>query len=504
MGKMKYVSSMRLARGAVFLTLAGVGLAAVSPRILAEQPTTHSDSQNSTTFWRKELPREVYLGNRLDGLAGTGKPGDPYDASTAERFDGVLARYSEAGLQDVTFRLAPGVYRTRGCWKGWKSPWYPQDGWAFVGSGMGNTTIKLDRITYHPGTDYPEISVLTLMRGDRDLERCEVRDLTLDGSFSDFGSDLAEDFQVPAKDQTVTISVTKSEWARDHIGKLAYLQRREDNKPVGIFRIQDVPDASHIVLLSEGEKKYETNLPTGSPVMAKSRVYVGPALCVAGLWMAAKSCRVTRVRVTNVARPIYEGGIGILVGHATSHGSKIFPGGNQVTDCRVDGTWGRFGWLMAALSNDPALPVSCVWIGNQLAGNGHDIQGFGGYSWGDCLIQGNVVRGVVSAVYCDTGKSSRNSILSNVFADVHMGVAYGGSGRYWQWVICGNTIRASRNGIEGYGNTDGLVAAGNIMELLSPEAKAFNIAEQDVPLDRFENNVIIPFGTQKHPPQGVR
>lgn len=444
-----------------------------------------------------DLPREAFLAVRADGHPGSGSAGDPFDASTAEKFDGVLARYSQAGVAGVTFRLAPGVYRTRGCWKGWQSAWHAHDGWSFVGAGMGNTTIKLDRITYADGTDYPEMTVLTLSREQKNLAGCEVRDLTIDGSFSDFGGFLAEDFLMPGPGQVVAVTLKDSRWARAHAGKLITILRRRDRSSLGIFRLTDVLDSRRIGLRAVVDKRFEPHPPAGARVVAAEGIYVAPALCVSGLWLPAKNARATRVRVTNVARPIYEGPVGIAVGYNFADGENLPARGNQVTECQVDTTWGRFGWLMATFSNDARNPASCVWSGNQLFGNGHDIQGFGGYGWGHSLIQGNTVADVSAAVYCDTWLSPGNVIAGNVFRNVDVGLALGGGDSYPDWVLAGNVMRVRWRGAESYGNAPGLTISGNVIELAAPAARDVSIAPSDLPQSRVENNTTIPFTGRK-------
>jgi hypothetical protein len=52
----------------------------------------------------------IYLAVRTDGIAGTGTASDPFDASTPDKYDQLLATFS----QNTIFNYAPGTYQTTG------------------------------------------------------------------------------------------------------------------------------------------------------------------------------------------------------------------------------------------------------------------------------------------------------------------------------------------------------------------------------------------------------
>ncbi|MBV8533845.1 MAG: hypothetical protein JO207_08585 [Verrucomicrobia bacterium] len=56
------------------------------------------------------VARDIYLAVRGDARSGSGSPQDPFDASTAARYDAILARF-RAG---TNFHYAAGIYETRG------------------------------------------------------------------------------------------------------------------------------------------------------------------------------------------------------------------------------------------------------------------------------------------------------------------------------------------------------------------------------------------------------
>src|SRR6266481_1922788 len=62
---------------------------------------THTQAQTLTN---------IYLAVRHDGIAGTGTASNPFDASTAAKYDRLLATYS----QNTIFHYAAGTYQTTG------------------------------------------------------------------------------------------------------------------------------------------------------------------------------------------------------------------------------------------------------------------------------------------------------------------------------------------------------------------------------------------------------
>src|ERR1700674_172086 len=55
----------------------------------------------------------IYLAVRHDGISGSGTASNPFDASTAAKYDLLLATHS----QNTIFNYAPGTYQTTG----WRS-----------------------------------------------------------------------------------------------------------------------------------------------------------------------------------------------------------------------------------------------------------------------------------------------------------------------------------------------------------------------------------------------
>ncbi len=123
--------------------------------LLLMAPSRGSDSQ-----------RTVYLGIRTDGAPGRGTPDDPFNASTASRFDLLMQHIAANTL--IVFK--PGIYFT---WGG--DGFSLKPGWHIQGAGMGRTTIKL--LGHHaPGQKHGHF--VSLSRTDD----VQISNLTCDGN----------------------------------------------------------------------------------------------------------------------------------------------------------------------------------------------------------------------------------------------------------------------------------------------------------------------------------
>ncbi|HEY9172196.1 MAG TPA: hypothetical protein VI136_07935, partial [Verrucomicrobiae bacterium] len=111
--------------------------------------------------------REVWIAFRTDDVHGSGTENDPYDGSTAERFDARML----ATPANTTIRIGPGVFETRG-YNG-ISGWQPKSGQKIFGSGINVTVLKLVSAS-SSGLGYHVIG------GDSFLTSFEASDFTVD------------------------------------------------------------------------------------------------------------------------------------------------------------------------------------------------------------------------------------------------------------------------------------------------------------------------------------
>jgi hypothetical protein len=82
--------------------------------------------------------REVWIAKRTDGVAGAGTPNDPYDGSTYQKFDALMASFGNY----TRINLGPGEYQTHGYAEG-AAAWQAKPGMKIIGAGMEATTLKL-------------------------------------------------------------------------------------------------------------------------------------------------------------------------------------------------------------------------------------------------------------------------------------------------------------------------------------------------------------------------
>jgi hypothetical protein len=88
-------------------------------------------------------PFEIWIAQRTDGLKGSGTLNDPYDGTTATRFDAVMN-----GLAGPTLvHLGPGTFQTKGYSDDVSGGWQMRPGMRIVGSGMQATTLKIVNAT---------------------------------------------------------------------------------------------------------------------------------------------------------------------------------------------------------------------------------------------------------------------------------------------------------------------------------------------------------------------
>src|SRR6185312_4627172 len=119
----------------------------------------------------------VWIAYRTDGVKGSGTQNDPYDGSTATRFDSLMSGFAP----NTTVHLGPTTtsnpFQTTGFWinndGSTGSGWEPKAGMKIIGSGIEVTTLKLVNAsggalyfaighTFTTSVDYFEASDLTI------------------------------------------------------------------------------------------------------------------------------------------------------------------------------------------------------------------------------------------------------------------------------------------------------------------------------------------------------
>ncbi|MBV8176629.1 MAG: hypothetical protein JO151_18975 [Verrucomicrobia bacterium] len=115
------------------------------------------------------IAKDIYLAVRQDGRKGSGSAQDPFDASSAAKYDAILARFRE----DANFFYSPGIYETTGGRYRIRPTANPHC--HHFGAGVARTIIRL------VGASHPtEEGTIFYADYDSTVEGFELHDLRLD------------------------------------------------------------------------------------------------------------------------------------------------------------------------------------------------------------------------------------------------------------------------------------------------------------------------------------
>ncbi|HEV2988922.1 MAG TPA: hypothetical protein VG759_10800 [Candidatus Angelobacter sp.] len=177
---------------------------------LAQNPATNTGDQKivqlSSDCTLKELPKgfsRIFIafnpvGSRKASAnsgasGGSGTLNDPYDGSTAEKFDGILRSRSEASQQNLIVCIGPGTYQTEGTYdfiinlphktaRGFTL----NKNWKIHGAGVDRTILKLIGFVPNPpgGNKGTGVGVVFSTFGDG-ASGIEISDLSIDDNYSE-------------------------------------------------------------------------------------------------------------------------------------------------------------------------------------------------------------------------------------------------------------------------------------------------------------------------------
>ncbi|MGA9798330.1 MAG: hypothetical protein WBQ68_04940 [Terriglobales bacterium] len=134
----------------------------------------------------------IFIAYRNDGKSGAGTASDPFDGSTAEKFDSLLRSRSEAGLTHLMVCLGPGTFQTEGSRdyvlgeghhdKKQLAGFTVNQGWKIHGAGVDQTVLQLTDLYFDTATGkYFGEEIITTY--DLNSYGVEISDLTLDANF---------------------------------------------------------------------------------------------------------------------------------------------------------------------------------------------------------------------------------------------------------------------------------------------------------------------------------
>jgi hypothetical protein len=149
----------------------------------------------------------IFISYRADGKLGTGTALDPFDGSTAQRFDALLRTRSESGMTNLVVCIGPGTFQTEGehdhvvgvghLDKAQSSGFTVNRGWRVHGTSADQTILKLADL-------YLDTSAGAYLLGriidtyNLDSYGVEVSDFTLDDNYPALKLQYKKDLQLEA------------------------------------------------------------------------------------------------------------------------------------------------------------------------------------------------------------------------------------------------------------------------------------------------------------------
>lgn len=134
----------------------------------------------------------IYIAYRADARSGTGTASDPFDGSTAQKFDTLLRTRSENGVTNLVVCIDSGTFQTEGVHdylmgvghlnKTQAGGFTVNRGWRVHGAGMDRTILKLADLYLDPSTGRYLVGRI-INTYDLDSHGVEVSDLTLDDNY---------------------------------------------------------------------------------------------------------------------------------------------------------------------------------------------------------------------------------------------------------------------------------------------------------------------------------
>jgi hypothetical protein len=149
----------------------------------------------------------IFIAYRSDKQSGTGAAADPFDGSSAQKFDTLLRSRSEAGVTNLVVCIGPGTFQTEGVHDyvvgvGHLDKTQPRGftvnrGWKIHGVAADRTVLKLSDLYFDASTGKYAVGRLVSTFGF-DSDHVEVSDLTLDDNYPDLKSKYKTDLQLEA------------------------------------------------------------------------------------------------------------------------------------------------------------------------------------------------------------------------------------------------------------------------------------------------------------------
>src|ERR1041385_4563936 len=137
----------------------------------------------------------VWIAYRTDGVAGSGTQNDPYDGSTAAKFDAIMNSLSPNTAVHLGPATSTNPFTTTGFWTtsdgSTGSGWQAKAGMKIIGSGIDVTTLKLTGATDPSGSLTRHYFAIGHALSSTTIDCFEVSDLTIDCNLAQTGTKFA-------------------------------------------------------------------------------------------------------------------------------------------------------------------------------------------------------------------------------------------------------------------------------------------------------------------------
>ncbi len=165
--------------------------------IVNPTPTpTPTPTPNPTAAPSPISAQEIWIAVRTDNVDGTGTQIDPYDGSTMDKFDVIMADRSKTPPY-TTIHLGPGTFRTAASDH---NKWQVKSGWVVEGAGMYSTTVQMGGSV--AGIHYD----LEAFKSDccSSADNVIIRDLTVDCNWAELQATATDNKNVGEKNISVS------------------------------------------------------------------------------------------------------------------------------------------------------------------------------------------------------------------------------------------------------------------------------------------------------------
>lgn len=187
-----------------------VGVNSVNVSARRGNAETSLSSTFASSDCRGRVPKgytRIFIADRSDAKSGTGVASDPFDGSTAQKFDTILRTRSESGVTNIVVCIGPGNFQTEGTHdyvvgvghlnKTQPGGFTVNRGWKIHGESMDRTILTLSDLYLDLSTGKYLVGHIISTYGP-DSHGVEVSDLTLDDNYPALKRRYQADLQLEA------------------------------------------------------------------------------------------------------------------------------------------------------------------------------------------------------------------------------------------------------------------------------------------------------------------